>query len=146
MSVRTGHCLCGAVTVKGDVSDAAQACHCQQCQRWTGGGPHFAVRIRDLELTGEDHVRAYNHSDWGQRAVCDTCGSTLFWKMQDRPIAFVALGLLDDQSGITITEEIFIDSRPDWLPPFEGAAQRTEAEMKAQLAAFLEKETRHDQV
>ncbi len=146
MGVRTGHCLCGAVTVKGDVSDAAQACHCRQCQRWTGGGPLYAVRIRGLEITGEDNIRAYNHSDWGERAVCETCGSTLYWKLQGRSIAFVALGLLDDQSGITITEEIFVDSRPDWLPPIEGATQRTEAEMKAQLAAFLEKETRHDQI
>lgn len=97
------------------------------------------MRIRDLELTGENMIRAYNHSDWGQRAVCGSCGSTLYWKMQDRPIAFVALGLLDDQSGIAITEEIFVDARPDWFPPFAGAAQRTEAEMKAQLAAFLEK-------
>ncbi|RZV99838.1 MAG: GFA family protein, partial [Rhodobacteraceae bacterium] len=74
------------------------------------------------------------------RAVCRPCGSSLFWRLQGRSIAFVAVGLLDDQSGLRLTEEIFIDNRPDWLPPREGAAQRTEAEMKAQLAAFLEKE------
>lgn len=140
MAVRSGHCLCGAVRFKGDVQNTAQACHCRQCQRWTGGGPLFAVRIRDLDLTGEDHICSYSHSDWGVRAVCKTCGSTLYWKLQGRPIAFVALGLLDDQSGISVTEEIFVDFRPEWLPPFTGAAQRTEAEMKAQLAAFLEKE------
>lgn len=125
---------------KGDVQETAQACHCTQCQRWTGGGPLFAVRVRDLDLTGAENIHSYAHSDWGDRAVCQTCGSTLYWKLQDRSIAFVALGLLDDQSGITVTEEIFVDFRPDWFPPFEGAAQRTEAEMKAQLAAFLEKE------
>ena len=146
MGVRSGHCLCGAVTVRGDVSDTAQACHCQQCQRWTGGGPLFAVRVHDLELTGEDAIHAYDHSNWGRRAVCGTCGSTLYWKVQTGPVAFVALGLLDDQSGITIAEEIFIDSRPGWFPPFAGAVQRTETEMKAQLAAFLEKETGHDHV
>ena len=139
MSARTGQCLCGAVTLSGNVASTAQACHCVQCQRWTGGGPLFAVRIRDLQLTGEDKIRAYNHSDWGERAVCEICGSTLYWKITGRSIAFVALGLLDDQSRISITEEIFVDTRPDWLPPFAGATQRTEAEMKAQLAAFLEK-------
>ncbi|SHH53637.1 Uncharacterized conserved protein [Marivita hallyeonensis] len=146
MALKTGQCLCGAVSFRGDVDETAQACHCTQCQRWTGGGPLFAVRVRDLELTGEDHIRTYNHSDWGDRAVCETCGSTLYWKLTGRSVAFVALGLVDDQSDVTITEEIFVDYRPAWLSPFEGATQRTEAEMKAQLAAFLEKEKRHDQV
>ena len=146
MSVQTGHCLCGAVSFQANVEKEAQACHCAECQRWTGGGPLYAVRVRDLELKGVDRIRTYNHSDWGDRAVCDTCGSTLYWKLTGRPIAFVALGLLDDQSGITVTEEIFVDSRPKWLPPFEGAVQRTGAEMKAQLAAFLEEEKSHDQV
>lgn len=137
MTSRAGKCLCGAVSFHATVEDSAQACHCTQCQRWTGGGPLYAVRVRDLELTGTDHIRSYDHSDWGTRAVCDTCGSSLYWKMQNSPIAFVALGLLDDQSGITVTEEIFVDARPDWMPPFAGAVQRTEAEMKAQLDAFL---------
>jgi hypothetical protein len=138
--MKTGQCLCGQVSFRADVSNEAQACHCTQCQRWTGGGPLYAVRVRDLELTGEDNILTYAHSAWGERAVCGTCGSTLYWKLQGRPVAFVALGLVDDQSGITVTEEIFVDTRPDWLPPFPGAVQRTEAEMKAQLQAFLEKE------
>ncbi len=141
MTERSGQCLCGAVRIRGDVADTIQACHCTQCQRWTGGGPLFAVRIRDLELTGEDAIHSYTHSDWGERATCRTCGSTLYWKLQGRSIAFVALGLLDDQSGLTLTEEIFMDHRPDWLPPFEGAAQRTGAEMRAQLEAFLARQS-----
>lgn len=140
MAERRGQCLCGKVSFRADVSAHVQACHCTQCQRWTGGGPLYAVRVRDLELTGEENIRSYTHSEWGERAVCGSCGSTLYWKLQGRSIAFVALGLLDDQSGITVTEEIFVDERPHWMPPYEGAAQRTGAEMKAQLAAFLEKE------
>lgn len=141
MSQRSGQCLCGAVRFTGDVSDEIQACHCQQCQRWTGGGPLYAVRVKNLELSGETAIHAYHHSDHGERATCKTCGSTLYWRLQGRSIAFIAPGLLDDQSGLTLTEEIFVDTRPDWLPPFPAAAQRTEAEMKAQLAAFLEKES-----
>ena len=140
MAVRSGQCLCGAVTFSGDVADEVQACHCLQCQRWTGGGPLYAVRIKDIDLKGETEINAYHHSDHGERASCRTCGSTLYWRLQGRGIAFVAPGLLDDQSGLRLTEEIFVDTRPDWMAPVDGAAQRTEAEMKAQLAAFLEKE------
>lgn len=140
MSARTGGCLCGAVRFAADVADELQACHCTQCQRWTGGGPLYSVRVKNLDLTGEADINAYHHSEWGERASCRTCGSTLYWRLQGRSVAFVAPGLLDDQSGLTLTEEIFVDDRPEWLPPHAGAAQRTEAEMKAQLAAFLEKE------
>lgn len=100
----------------------------------------YAARVNNLELTGEAKVNAYHHSEWGERATCKTCGSILFWKLQGRPIGFVAVGLLDDQSRLALTEEIFVDYRPDWLPAFAGAKQRTEAEMKAELSAFLEQE------
>ena len=136
---RRGQCLCGAVEFTGDISSEVQACHCRQCQRWTGGGPLYAVRVRNLDLTGETEITAYTHSDHGERASCRTCGSTLYWRLQGRAVSFVSPGLLDDQRGLTVTEEIFVDGRPDWIAPVEGAAQRTEAEMKAQLQEFLEK-------
>ncbi len=137
MATRTGQCLCGAVTFRGDVAPGIQACHCVQCQRWTGGGPLMSVRVRDLEITGEDAIHAYRASDWGERAFCGTCGSTLYWRMQGRPIAYVAVGLLDDQSGLAVTEEIFVDHRPGWLKPWDGANQSTEAEEMAKLEEFL---------
>ncbi len=137
---RSGSCLCGAVSVEGAVSTDVQACQCRQCQRWTGGGPLFAVRVKDLEVRGEDNIAAYHHSDHGERAFCRTCGTTLYWRLQGRAVAFIAPGLFDDQSDMTLTEEIFVDSRPAWLPPFKGVAQHTGAEMEAQLAAFLKKE------
>lgn len=140
--MRTGQCLCGEVQFKADVEPGIQACHCTQCQRWTGGGPLFAARVRNMELTGEDYTEAYLHSEWGERAVCKKCGSTLYWKMQGRNIAFMAAGLLDDQNGLSVTEEIFVDHRPDWMPPFEGAKQSSEAEVKAQLDSFLKAQSK----
>ncbi|MEM1272273.1 MAG: GFA family protein [Pseudomonadota bacterium] len=137
----TGQCLCGAVRITAVAADSFQACHCTECQRWTGGGPLYAIRVTDLRIDGEDAVRAYRHSAWGERVFCGTCGTALYWKLQGRSIAFVALGLLDDRSGKRLGEEIFVDHRPDWLPSAEGAAQHYEAEMKAQLDAFLKTET-----
>lgn len=135
----TGKCLCGAVRFQASLpSNDIQACHCNQCQTWTGGGPLYAVRIKDLELDGKDAIASYQASDWGERAFCKTCGTTLYWKLQGRSIAFMAPGLLDDKTGLELREEIFVDHRPDWLPARAGAKQCTEAEMKARLNAFLE--------
>ena len=136
----TGRCLCGAVRFSAVLpDDAIQACHCGQCQRWTGGGPLWAVRVKELELTGEDHIRAYQASAHGERAFCGTCGSTLYWHLQGRSIAFMPVGLLDDQSGLRVREEIFVDHRPGWLPEWPEAQQHSETEMQAKLNAFLSK-------
>ncbi|MEM8657161.1 MAG: GFA family protein, partial [Pseudomonadota bacterium] len=139
-AVRTGGCLCGKVRFTAKVKPEINACHCTHCQRWTGGGPLFTVTVEDLEITGGAEIRPYHHSTWGERSVCGTCGATLYWKMQGRPIATVAAGLLDDQTGLTVTSEIFVDDRPPWLPPWPGAEQSTEAQEMAKLSAFLEGE------
>lgn len=134
----TGGCLCGAVRFTATLPEGkVQACHCTQCQRWTGGGPLFSVRVADLQIAGEDSIATYHASDWGERAFCRTCGATLYWRMQGRPVAYVAAGLLDDQSGLTVAEEIFVDHRPGWMRPWPEAAQSTEAEEQAKLDAFL---------
>ena len=135
---RTGGCLCGAVrfdcTLK---APAIQACHCQQCQRWTGGGPLFVANVSAFEFKDDASIGTFIASDWGERLFCKTCGSTVMWKMQNRPPNSVPVGLLDDQSGLTIEEEIFVDRRPDWLPHWNGAGQSTEEQEFAKLDAYL---------
>ena len=139
--IRTGGCVCGAVKVQARLpSDVIQACHCGQCQKWTGGGPLYSVRVDELEIDGDHAIEAYHASVHGERAFCRICGSTLYWRMRDKPLKFITVGLLDDQSGLAVKEEIFVDYRPDWLPAHAGAAQSTEAEELAALAAYLEGE------
>ena len=140
MTTRTGSCLCGAITLEAEISDTGiGACHCTQCQRWTGGGPLLSVRVDRLEIEGEKHIREFQLSDWGTRAFCRNCGATLYWRMVDGPIKHIAVGLLDDQSDLRLTEEIFVDYRPDWLVPVEAATQSTEAEQNALLKEYLDK-------
>ena len=138
--IHTGSCLCGGVAyrVTGPMRRVT-ACHCKQCQTWTGGGPLLAIRAKDVMVEGADNIRTYNASEWGERASCGICGSILYWTMKGKPPAFLALGLFEDQSDLRLTEEIFIDHRPAWLPAMEGANQSTEAEQQALLQAYLEK-------
>lgn len=137
--IREGHCLCGAVSLTARItSDGLMSCHCQQCQRWTGGGPLINVRVADVEISGKDAIKHLRISDYGERGFCGTCGSTLYWRMQGGEITTLAVGLFDDQSGWTMKEEIFTDRRPDWLPHFDGASQSTEAEEFAKLNDYLE--------
>ena len=142
MSERRGRCLCGTVTITTEVTGEIQACHCVQCQRWTGGGPLFSARASNTRIEGRclfPPTLSISAKSL-RRRVCGTCGSTLWWKMQDRPADYVAVGLLDDQTGLTVTEEIFVDYRPGWLPPFPGASQSTEAEEVAKFDAWMAKQ------
>lgn len=135
--IREGGCLCGAVRFRAEVAPEVQACHCGQCQKWTGGGPLLSARVQGLEMTGDDAIATYHASEWGARAFCRVRGSTLYWRMQGKPVAYLALGLFDDQDGFTVSEEIFTDHRPGWLPVWAGATQSTEAEEVAKLESFL---------
>ncbi len=135
---RSGQCLCGAVTLTATLTKPAiHACHCIQCQRWTGGGPLLVVEVDALEVQTTADPLVFRASEHGERASCSVCGSPLWWKMQTRPVRSVAVGLLDDQSNLSITEEIFVDSRASWLEAHDGASQSTEAEEFAKLDAFL---------
>ena len=133
---REGQCLCGAVRVRAEVSDELMACHCTQCQRWTGGGPLYSLDVRGAEVTGAEHVVSYRHSAHGERCHCAVCGSVLWWKMQARPISSITPGLLDDKTGLRFVREIFTDTRAPWMAPVDGAEQTTEAEEMEKLAAW----------
>ena len=136
---KSGMCLCGAVKFRAHVPDSAiQLCHCQQCQRWTGGGPLSVVRVKDVEISGQDMIQSYHASAHGERAFCKVCGTNLYWKMQDHSVAFLPVGLFDDQDDMAVREEIFVDRRPEWLPAHQGANQQDEAAMQAQLRDYLE--------
>ena len=136
MTRRTGRCLCGAVTVAADIPKRTfLACHCGQCQRWTGGGPLYSIDAENVEITG-DGVAEHFASEWGARAFCKYCGTTLYWRMRDRGITSLAVGVLDDRSDLSLGQEIFVDRRPGWMQPVEGASQSTEAEEFAKLKAY----------
>ena len=143
---RTGQCICGAVRFTCRLKHTEMhACHCTQCQRWRGGGPLINVSIETLDIEDETTVSEYRASTWGSRCFCRQCGLTLFWKMQGKAPKSLAVGLLDDQSGLTMKNEIFVDYRPCWLPVWADADQSTEAQEFAKLKDYLEGE-KNDQV
>jgi hypothetical protein len=135
-----GKCLCGAVSVEAELrSGDVQACHCIQCQRWTGGGPLLVVDCTEVSFEGEDNTGLYQASEWGERGFCKTCGSTLFWRKQGEKGGELAAGLFRGQPGLSpslsLTREIYTDRRPSWLPHELNAVQWTEAETEAHYAA-----------
>lgn len=133
----TGGCLCGAVRFEVEVKAAedgaviVDVCHCGMCRRWHGG-PALAVQATGpLRFENEEPLGLYRSSAWAERGFCKTCGSSLFWRMEDGSFATLAAGALDDPSRLRLDVEIYVDEQPDFYA-FEGARTRlTGAEVVA---------------
>ena len=124
----SGSCLCGSVTfeVEGEL-DKIDACHCEQCRRWTG---HFLasadVARSALTLNGEEHVGWYDSSERVRRGFCSSCGSSLFFDPVDREKhdwIGVSMGAFDKPTDASITLHIFVAEKGDYYEIADGLPQ-----------------------
>ena len=119
MSDRTGGCLCGAVRFSArGVGTAFGACHCEMCRRWTGSAL-LGITVPEGNVTweGAEHIATRQTSGWAERAWCRECGSGLWFRVtMDSAYSGkleLPIGLFDDAGGLTMTNEIYIDHKPD---------------------------------
>jgi len=95
------------------------ACHCEDCQTWSGG-PEFGMHANDVMVDeGKEHVKYYRSSDWAQRSFCEECGTHLFFKFDDlgpdenkNDKYVVSVGLAKELEELKFTREIFVDQKP----------------------------------
>ena len=128
----TGRCLCGAVQVTGTaVGPMVTTCHCKMCQRWSSGA-YFEVTCTDVTFEGASSITTIRSSDWAERAFCNSCGSNLFYRIIDSDEYQISAGLLDDTSGLQLTQQVFIDEKP----PFYTLADKTETMTGAEVYAM----------
>ena len=118
----TGRCMCGEVRITGYANDPkVAACHCNMCRRWSSG-PFFEVSCENVSFQGENNITKIRSSDWAERAFCKICGSNLFYHLIDSAKFQIAAGLLDDQSDLSLSLQVFIDEKS----PFYTLADHTE--------------------
>lgn len=131
-----GRCLCGAVTYEAEGGlGTAQPCHCTDCQRWVGG-PFMGVEPESVTIDGP--VTWYRSSEWAERGFCATCGSTLFWRLQNGSHLTVTAGTLEDLSAVKgIREHIFVDHQPGYYDFKDDAPRKTGTEAIADAMASL---------
>ncbi len=141
--IRSGGCLCGAVRFTAQLQGTTfGACHCPMCRRWTGSALlGISVPTAQIEWTGQASIASRQSSGWAMRAWCADCGSNLYFRVTaDGPYAHLTelpIGLLDDPGGLTMTNEIYIDHKPDSFS-YAGPARNvmTRADCIAKFAAL----------
>lgn len=130
-----GKCLCGAVTVTATAAkDHIGACHCSMCRKW-GGGPFLAVECgSDVEFTGNESIGVFDSSDWAERGFCRQCGTHLFYRLKEEGFYAIPVGLFDTTDWV-LTEEVFIDEKPEFYAFSQDTKKLTGAELFAQFGA-----------
>ena len=133
---RTGRCLCGSVAFSVSVPDPTYSiCHCGNCRRW-GGGPLMSVHCPgDVEFQKDEGLAWYRSSPWAERGFCNTCGSSLFWRLAEdhASMLIVAVDALEEAGDIALHRHIYIDAKPDRYDFADDRPRITEAELMAEL-------------
>ncbi len=134
-----GRCLCGAVRVTLDDPEfAVEICQCSICRRW-GGAFHAGQRGGSVSIEGEGSASLYRSSDWAERAFCNTCGTSLWFRFLPTGARSFSAGLFEAAGRHAIEQEIFCDEAARWTalsgnhPRLTGA--QTVAETRA--AGFI---------
>ena len=120
---RTGRCLCGDITyeIEGDPM-AVAVCHCEHCQRQSGGAFSTNMVVSPDQLTISGDIATYE--DRGRtgddvyvlRRFCSTCGSPIVSVLVGRPeIVAVKVGTLDDRSDIEPVAQAWCDDKQPWV-------------------------------
>ncbi len=84
-----------------------------------------------VRIDGEEHVLAYDSSDWAQRGFCCRCGTHLFYRLKGNSQYVVPVGLFDDHPDVSFESQIFIDEKPDYYAFANRTANMTGAEVFA---------------
>jgi hypothetical protein len=119
----TGHCLCGSVSweLTGDPI-ATAICHCDHCQRQSGGAFSVNVVAHESQLSVTGELSTYEdrgeHGDavYVLRRFCGSCGSPIVSVLTgtDGVIA-VKAGTLDDKSTVAPTVQVWCSQRQPWV-------------------------------
>jgi hypothetical protein len=84
-------------------------------------------------------VRVYRSSEWAERAFCDTCGSSLYYRLVEGGDMYLSAGVLDDQSDLELTSQIFIEEKPAYYTFANQTKTMTGAEVFAAAAPLADK-------
>jgi hypothetical protein len=116
---REGGCQCGAVRFTARLTGTNfGVCHCPMCRKWTGSALlGITVPAGNVVWSGEEYVAIRQSSGWGERAWCGDCGSHLWFRVtvpgKYAGNVELPIGLFDDANGLVMTNEIYIDHKPD---------------------------------
>lgn len=139
MASQTGTCMCGACRFTATpVSNEAGVCHCGLCRKFSGGMFIVVDCSGDFGFAEDAPVTRFQSSEWGERAFCSRCGSSLAWLSRDGAMAFASVQAFADPGSFPVRHQLFIDCKPGSYDLAGDTVTMTEAEFMAQYASTPE--------
>jgi hypothetical protein len=124
-----GGCLCGAVRYTSEAEPIfSGACHCRDCQRFTGSAFAVVVAVPRDSLQVEGSTTCFTCTgDSGQpihRMFCPVCGSGLYDVAEVMPqAAMLAVGTLDDPAQVEPSVHVYCVRAQPWVAFPDGAVR-----------------------
>ena len=113
-----GACLCG--TLRFQVTQPLTAmlhCHCSRCRKMHGA-PFATFATTPIDslrwLSGRDAVVTHAAAPGGPRHFCGICSSPAPSTLESLGIAFIPVGLLEDDPGLRPQGHLFVGSKAGW--------------------------------
>jgi hypothetical protein len=140
-----GGCRCGRVRYKValDRLPRVYACHCRDCQTWSGSAfsLQFVLPEEQLEVSGEPALFELNSPDGtrtSRQRGCPTCFTRVYNTNTRRPgLAVVRAGTLDRSDELNIVAHIWTRRMLSGIDIPAGVPQWRESAPPAEFAAIL---------
>ena len=92
------------------------------------------VTCESVSFEGEENIGLIRSSEWAERGFCKKCGSNVFYHIFEADDYQISVGLLDDQSKLQFTLQVFTDSKPPFYTFADNTKMMTGAEVYAAFA------------
>jgi hypothetical protein len=140
----SGGCRCGAVryTLAVDALPTAYACHCHECQTWSGSAFSEQLLLAEDAIAVIGPVVLYEREGTGGRIsrqrMCGVCHTRIYNTNTIRPgVAVVRAGTLDDSHLVDVVAHIWTRRKQPWLILPESVPAWPESAPIAELAAAI---------
>ena len=144
MSRILGGCRCGAVryTLALDALPRTYACHCRDCQTWSGSAFSQQTFLPEagLSVTGTLFVYALTNasSRTSTQRMCRVCHTRIYNSNSARPgVVVVRAGTLDRSDELDIVAHIWVKRKQPWLKLPENVPAWPEGAPVAELLQAL---------
>ena len=138
-----GGCRCGAVryVIALDALPPTYACHCHQCQRWSGSAFSQQALVAEELLTVTGPVAIYQRTTGDRTStqrVCAECRARIYNTNTRRPgLAVIRAGTLDRSEELECIAHIFTASRQRWFDLRPGVPSWPDAPPPADFIALF---------
>ena len=144
MSEVQGGCRCGAVRYKLalDVLPRTYACHCRDCQTWSGSAFSQQTFLPEESLSVTGPLAVYELTSPSGRTsiqrMCAVCHTRVYNSNSARPgVVVVRAGTLDRSDELNVVAHIWVKRKQPWLKLREDVPAWSEGAPIAELLQAL---------